>query len=164
MVHNDCQQQQQQNSTTLLQSNNTTMTSSSSSSPLSPSSSISSTIAPPSTSLHSFSTTQASGCMTEFIQKAEFHANGFASVARLVEDLAVKRFQQNASKGRDALESVVAKVLDEARSVEMRTLEVVDGIRSIAVEGTEKAAEVVGEVASEAAASAKATSSKWFKW
>ncbi|KAJ3028204.1 UNVERIFIED_CONTAM: hypothetical protein HDU68_002232 [Siphonaria sp. JEL0065] len=53
-----------------------------------------------------------SSSFTEFVQTAEFHAQiGVSSVKRLLEDAAASRFQANAAKGIQALESVIVKVL-----------------------------------------------------
>ncbi|KAJ3331862.1 hypothetical protein HDU76_002001 [Blyttiomyces sp. JEL0837] len=73
--------------------------------------------------------TFTSPLVTQFIQKAEFNACGFASIARMIEDAAVSRFMANAHKGRMALELVLEKVLEEAKGVEAKTKEVVDGLR-----------------------------------
>ncbi|KAI9311906.1 PRELI-like family-domain-containing protein [Obelidium mucronatum] len=70
------------------------------------SSSSSSSSTPSSTSSSSF---------TEFVQTAEFHAQiGVSSIKRLLEEAAANRFQANAQKGIRALESVIAKLLNEA--------------------------------------------------
>ncbi|KAJ3412946.1 hypothetical protein HDV05_008734 [Chytridiales sp. JEL 0842] len=117
-----------------------------------------STLAPPSTSM---SSTQTPSCITQFIQRAEFHGQGFASVARLVEEMAVSRFQQNAEIGRKALESVIAKVVEEASAMEARTMEVLEGgMRYMALE-----AEAAAEATKSAATAATEKASKWrFRW
>jgi hypothetical protein len=56
-----------------------------------------------------------SPAITEFIQKAEFQAAGFATFARIVEDAAVTRFKANAKTGRRALENVIDKVMEEIK-------------------------------------------------
>ncbi|KAI8841820.1 PRELI-like family-domain-containing protein [Chytriomyces cf. hyalinus JEL632] len=54
--------------------------------------------------------------LTQFIQTAEFHAQiGISSVRNLMEEAARNRFQMNAGKGLRALESVIVRLLDEAK-------------------------------------------------
>ncbi|KAI9315434.1 PRELI-like family-domain-containing protein [Obelidium mucronatum] len=63
----------------------------------------------------SSSSSTPSSPFTEFIQTAEFHAQiGVSSIKRLLEEAAANRFQANAQKGIRALESVIAKLLNEA--------------------------------------------------
>ncbi|KAI9206018.1 PRELI-like family-domain-containing protein [Polychytrium aggregatum] len=67
---------------------------------------------------------------TQFDQKVSITALGALSTfARLVEDAAINRFKSNAHKGRAALESVIDKVVDEARAVESRVAEGLEGLR-----------------------------------
>ncbi|KAJ3227942.1 hypothetical protein HDU81_006393 [Chytriomyces hyalinus] len=55
--------------------------------------------------------------LTQFIQTAEFHAQiGISSVRNLMEEAARKRFQMNAGNGLRALESVIVRLLDEAKA------------------------------------------------
>ncbi|ORY39088.1 MSF1-domain-containing protein [Rhizoclosmatium globosum] len=57
--------------------------------------------------------------LTEFIQTAEFHAQvGISSVKRMMEDAAASRFQANAAKGLKGLESVILRVLEEAKQLD----------------------------------------------
>ncbi|KAJ3188518.1 hypothetical protein HK101_009117 [Irineochytrium annulatum] len=76
---------------------------------------------------------------TEFIQQAKFRACGFATLARLIEDAAVTRFQANALVGRRALEMVIEKVVEEARIMEGKVKggvnELVDGLNGLRKEG-----------------------------
>jgi hypothetical protein len=60
-------------------------------------------------------------------QQAEVHAPGvFAAVGRLIEDVAVSRFQVNAAKGRAALENVTHRIWEEAREFEQKMSESFD--------------------------------------
>ncbi|KAJ3031343.1 hypothetical protein HDV00_008380 [Rhizophlyctis rosea] len=72
---------------------------------------------------------------TIFAQTAQFTAmkDGWANVAKMVEDAAVQAFQNNAGKGRKGLELVIDRVVSEAKEVEERLTkgfeEVSEGIR-----------------------------------
>ena len=58
---------------------------------------------------------------THFFQRAELTAMGvFPFVAQLMEDAAISRFQTNASKGKQALEHAIERLVTEAREVEHR--------------------------------------------
>ena len=73
---------------------------------------------------------------TLFKQQAQVSAMGvFASLGRLIEEVAVNRFSANAAKGREALASVTSKLWSEALELEQKMSSSLDQIKSNFVEG-----------------------------
>jgi hypothetical protein len=67
---------------------------------------------------------------TEFSQSAKITALGvFSSVAKLIEDAAISRFKCNAVLGKQGLEQVIDKVVEEARGVGRSAERIVDEAR-----------------------------------
>ncbi|KAJ3100417.1 hypothetical protein HDU96_010349 [Phlyctochytrium bullatum] len=70
----------------------------------------------------------APSVVTEFFQQAQFQAAGFVAWARVLEDAAANRFKANASKGKQALELVIERVLEEAKAMEGKAQAAMSGV------------------------------------
>jgi hypothetical protein len=69
---------------------------------------------------------------TLFTQQAQVEALGaFQSVGKVIEDLAVKRFKANASRGRQALEHVTERFWQEASSLEAKIGQTMDDLSNV---------------------------------